>query len=173
MKAAIALLSFICFGFAFQACNVQETESKEPIKIVYEAINDFDLKENAVPFYRDSSRMALAINAVKYRDVFSSAVVNFTGESGTYNLKLTSMTETDGESTYKILVNEREVGMFQNPESQVDYDLNVNTIENVEIEKGQEIEVQFNSHSNGKIPEDDGHAFSRGRWTELELTLVR
>lgn len=173
MKQGKIFLSIICLAFTFQACNVQENESKEPIKIVYQAINDFDLKENAVPFYKDSSRMALAINAVKYRDVFSSAVVNFTGESGTYDLKFTSMTETDGESTYKILVNEREVGTFQNPESEVDYDLSINTIQNVEIEKGQEIEVQFNSHSNGKIPENDGHAYSRGRWTELELTLVQ
>lgn len=147
----------------------------ESVNISYSALNDFEYKskENNVPFYRDSVRSALAINAVEYKNRFSTAVTKFTGESGMYDMKFTSMKETDGESTYRILVNQNQVGQVQNPVTEVDYELNIYLVKNIRIENGQDIEVQFNSHSNDKIPEGDGFAFARGRWKEVAFRLVK
>lgn len=99
-------------------------------------------------------------------------MVTFTGENGIYDIKFTSIKETDGESTYRILVNDEEIGTFQNPETEVDYELSTYTLESIGLEKGEQIGIEFNSHSNGKIPEGEGYAYSRGRWKEIAFYLV-
>ncbi|MBM1105868.1 hypothetical protein JQC67_06950 [Aurantibacter crassamenti] len=180
MKLQKLITVMVLGGLIALSCKPKKEEKKESsiqtttTKVVYNALEDFEFKadDNSVPFYRDSVRNALAINAVDYKGVFSSATVKFTGESGNYDVKFTSLMELDGESTYKIIVNGKEIGAFQNPETTIDYEVNTYTLENVQLEKGQDITIKFNSHSNDKIPEGDGFAYSRGRWTGIEFQSV-
>lgn len=146
-------------------CNTEYT---------YNGINDFtNLNVTGfAPAYKDAARGALAINAVNYKDEFAAANLTFNGESGTYDFTITTMSELDGESIYKLVINGQTVGSFQNPETTTDYSLNTHTWKNIAIENGQKIQVEFNSHTNGKIPEGDITAYSRGRWTQLKLTCT-
>ena len=138
MKLNRIIMILILGGLIIQSCKLNE-EKKEngsdnkSIKIVYRALEDFEYesKENNVPFYKDSLRDALAINAVEYKNKFSSALAKFTGESGMYNIKFTSLKELDGESSYSIMVNETQIGTFQNPETKVDYELNTYSLKNI------------------------------------------
>lgn len=62
-------------GLIYPSCKWQEEEKRGDVrqnefikvKVVYRALEDFEYesKENRIPFYRDSLRNALAINAVK------------------------------------------------------------------------------------------------------------
>lgn len=121
------------------------------------------------PAYWDSDRQALAIDARDYKDKFAGASKTFTGEDGTYNITLNTLSELDGESSYRLKVNGVQVGSFMNPETNVDYSPASKTFNNVEVSNGDVIQVEFSSHTNGKIPENGGTAFSRGRWTSLEF----
>ncbi|GAB5408713.1 MAG: hypothetical protein BalsKO_10780 [Balneolaceae bacterium] len=152
----------------------QPSNSQE-IKLVYSAIDDFyDLeKQDFKPFYIDEEREVLAIDAAIFKDAFAAAEVLFTGTSGTYELTFYTMTEIDGESTYRILINNKLVEEFQNPETENDFELIPHFIESIEVRNGDKIQIEFNSHSNGKIPEDGAFAFSRGRWKGIELVKIK
>lgn len=162
------LLAFgLLFNFHTKGINGEVDE------IVLQALEfEYKPKENNVPFYQDKTRKALAINAVIYKDKYSSAVTTFTAKSGFYDIELISMKETDGESSYRILINDELVGEFQNPTTTNDYELNVYSIKNIQVQKGAIIEVEFNTHSNGKIPEGEAFAYSRGRWKEIKFSEV-
>jgi hypothetical protein len=133
------------------------------------AFYDFALasKDNYVPAYRDKNNRALALDAAQYQDKFAAGELSFPGASGTYDIIITTMTETDGESSYHLFVNGKKVGEFQNPETDKDYEKVQHRWTNVIVKHGDEILVAFNSHSNGNIPENDTYAYSRGRWRSL------
>ncbi len=124
------------------------------------------------PAYVDDVRNALAINAGQYKDMFAAAQGSFSGETGIYNIKLTTLTELDGESTYRVVVDGTTVGTFQNPTTTTDYAPAEVVFEDIAVANGATIQVEFNSHTNGTIPEDDITAYSRGRWTGLEFACV-
>lgn len=173
---SLILLTLICL--ISLSCKDAKKENSavhtmEPL--VMNAIQDFEFNSGAsfVPFYIDSSRNALAINALEYMNKFSSAKATFSGQSGRYNINMTSLKETDGESTYKIIIDDKPIGSFQNPASEVEFEPHTFSLRNIDIDKGQEIEIQFNSHSNNKIPEGDGHAFARGRWQKITFHHVK
>lgn len=122
------------------------------------------------PAYKDNNNQVLAINAAQYKDEFAAATAVFQAGSGIYNVTITTLTELDGESSYRLVVAGKQAGEFTNPESDSDYAPATHTWENVEIQNGDEIRVEFNSHTNGKIPEGDTTAYSRGRWKQLVFT---
>lgn len=126
-----------------------------------------------VPFYKDGARKALAINAAQHKDKFAAANVAFAGESGTYDITLTTLTETDGESTYRMVIAGKTIGAYTNPTTQSDYQPAGHTWRNIAVKKGDEIRVEFNTASNRKIPEGSGFAYSRGRWTRLAFERSR
>ncbi|WP_010523377.1 CBM96 family carbohydrate-binding protein [Aquimarina agarivorans] len=121
------------------------------------------------PAYKDNQRRAIAINAAQHKDKFAAAEANFSGNTGTYNIKLNTLAELDGESTYRLKINGKQVGTYTNPETNTDYSPAGTTFNNVSVKKGDKIRVEFSSHTNGKIPENGGTAFSRGRWTGLDF----
>ncbi|MFA9391953.1 MAG: DUF5060 domain-containing protein [Prolixibacteraceae bacterium] len=121
------------------------------------------------PAILDQTRGALAIDAALYKDEYAAANTFFNGNSGKYDIRINTLTETDGESSYIILVNNEIVGNFQNPETDLDYKPSGTIFPDVVVKKGDLIQVEFNSHSNGKISEGTSTAYSRGRWTSLEL----
>jgi len=183
MKLNQLFSTLILIGIIFSSCNSEnekkvespiEASIKQPVKIVYNALTDFELKKTTttVPFYKDVDRNALAIDASIYKAKYAAAFVKFEGESGNYDVKFTSLKEINGESTYRIKINNALIAEIKNPESDVDFDLNIFSMKKIKMEKGQIVEIIFNSHSNGKIAASDGFAFSRGRWREISFSKV-
>jgi hypothetical protein len=83
------------------------------------------------------------------------------------NITLVTLTENDGEPTYKIRVKGRLVLDFQQHYSGINYQEQAGIIENVQLNKGDIIRVEANNTSNELIPEGDGFAYARGRWRRL------
>lgn len=136
------------------------------------AINDFSNTTitGFSPAYVDVARGALGIDASHYQDEYAAASTTFSGISGQYNITLNTLSELDGESSYRIKINGVQLGTtFQNPETSVDYTSASVTFNKIDVVNGDEIQIEFNSHTNGKIPEGNGTAFSRGRWTSLDF----
>ncbi len=121
------------------------------------------------PAYVDGVRNALAINASLYKDKYAAAETVFSGNSGDYDIRLNTMSELDGESSYRLKVDGNLVGSYTNPTTTVDYAPAGKTFTNVRVNRGAVIRVEFNSNTNGKILEGSGTAFSRGRWTSLNF----
>ncbi|MCM8536406.1 MAG: malectin domain-containing carbohydrate-binding protein [Lentisphaeraceae bacterium] len=140
------------------------------------ALDDFtNINSGAVPYYKDNNNNALAIDASKtaYRNKFAQAESTFNGESGTYSVTITTLTEEDGESTYHLLVNGTIVKTYQNPYigpgSSKDMGANIHTWTGVALKKGDTVAISSNTHTNGEIPEGSGTAWSRGRWESVEF----
>ena len=137
--------------------------------IILKAVQNFRINtaDGFVPAYKDDSHNALAINPDNYKDKFAAAETTFTGKPGTYNITLTTLAETDGESTYKLLIGGRLVGEFTNPKTSQDYKPTLKTWNNVAVEKGAKVRIEFNSATNSKATQGSRKAYSRGRWTTL------
>lgn len=167
----IISLFVLAIIFAFSFIDKGENTNTNSSTIVLQATQDFVLNpfDLFVPTYIDRERGALAIDASKYKDRFAKASYTYIGEKSKFSLRFTSLTEIDGESTYRIFLENKLISEFQNPETTVDYVPYVHTIDNVMLKKGQKIQIEFNSHTNKKIPEKDAFAYSRGRWTTLQL----
>jgi len=66
--------------------------------IVYNAITDFPVTDaGEVPYYVDTGRQALAINAaqVSFRDRFARAEVVYDGQPGVFQFTLVALAERD------------------------------------------------------------------------------
>lgn len=149
--------------------TVPPTESRAPV-ILSAVVNFSEVKGNGlVPFYVDTKKQALAVDARTHKDKFAGAQTVYNGNDGSYTLVVTALAETDGESTYRLFVNGNEIGSVQNPVAEYDYQPINHSWDNVVLKEGDVIQVHFNSASNGKIPEGDGFAYSRGRWTTLTV----
>ncbi|TWU42117.1 DUF5060 domain-containing protein [Novipirellula artificiosorum] len=138
---------------------------------VFSAIEDFNLGpfDGFVPNYVDKARKAIAINAAQFPGKKSAAEMQYEGNPGEFDIALMTMTETDGESTYELYVNDKKVGQIQNPVAREDYEKVVKVFPNVTLQAGNKIRIVFDAASNKKIAEDDGFAFSRGRWTGIAI----
>ena len=87
----------------------------------------------------------------------------------TFNAKLVTLSELDGESQYKVLLNNKVIAEFTNPETESDYSENIVDIGLITLKPGDELSVLSNSVTNGKIPEGEITAYSRGRWRGIVL----
>lgn len=170
MKIVLFVLASI---FLFANSVAAETPA-----YTFSAIKDFKKKDaGEVPLYVDKKRKAVAINAAKesYRGKWAKATLEFKGKSAKYNVVITTLTEEDGECTYKLLINEKEVGVFQNPRVKKENDSKPkkHTWKGISINAGDKITIASNTHSNGIIPENGAFAWARGRWRQLDLILVK
>lgn len=89
----------------------------------------------------------------------------FLGQSGRYDLVFYGIGESDGQSAFEILVNDKTVGKKKLPLSTEPWEAGEAfnfRIKNVKIKAGNEIVVQG-------IVGTDGEEFSRARWLKLEL----
>ena len=143
---------------------------------VFDATSDFsNIAAGEVPYYKDNNNNALAIDAgnVNYRNKFARAEATFNGEDGTYSVKIVTLTEEDGESTYRLHVNGTIVKTYKNPYigpgSSKDMGANTHTWTGVSLKKGDKIAISSNTHTNGEIVEGSGTAWSRGRWRSIEF----
>lgn len=141
--------------------------------IVYEATVDFPVIDaGEVPYYSEApARKSLAINAanVLFREKPARATMVYEGASGFFDITLTALAELDGETTYRVLVNDVLAGTATNPEVSVDYTPVRHTFEQIVVPAGATLAVESLATTNGRIPEGDGTAYARGRWTSLEL----
>ncbi len=104
----------------------------------------------------------------------AAAEVTYNGPSRNFNIDLNTLLEADGESTYEIFVNHKKVGSVVNERihgtETKDYKPKKNRVaQSVQINPGDVIRVEFNSATNGKVPEGDVTATARGRWLSLDL----
>jgi hypothetical protein len=143
---------------------------KSPYVLV--ATRDFEGVSGSgfVPSYTDDGHKALAINAGRHKDKFAAARTKFQGDSGKYDVTIATVTETDGESTYRLSIGGKSVGTFTNPATDDDYQPARHTWGNVAVKKGDAIQVEFNTASNKKKAEGNNFGYSRGRWTTLEFS---
>jgi hypothetical protein len=138
--------------------------------IVLKAVRDFQIVsgDGFVAAYKDGGHDALAIDPRKHKNKFAAAETKFTGDAGVYDITLTTMAETDGESTYRVLVDGKRVGTFTNPRTSVDYKPTPKTWNKVSVSKGASLRVEFNTATNSK--QTSGHIpYARGRWGALTL----
>ena len=143
--------------------------------VTYSALTDTRFDDSS-GLYIDKDRKALAIDAAqdKFRNRMIGATLNMDTpvETGTYNLHLTVLTEIDGESDYAILIGDKSLATQSAPESNSDFSPVILKWDNVSITSKDTITVKASAVTNGKIPECDGTAYSRGRWRDLTLTPV-
>ena len=147
-----------------------------PTALILDARDDFPtITAGSIPYYKDSAHDALAIDASKTanRGPFARATATFDGVSASYDVEITTMTEEDGESTYRLLINGSEVATYQNPyvgpSSPQDLQPHTHTWSGIFINNGDTISIESNADTNGEIPEGSGTAWARGRWQQIEL----
>jgi hypothetical protein len=175
MRKLLLLLSLTTLFTAVSA-SAHSHEKKAPI--IYTAVKDFPKTDGGeVPYTvpkKDDWRQVLSINAAKvaYRDKFARAERDYDGEAGTFDVTIVTLTEFDGECVYRLLVDRKVVATFTNPRvgKEGDFKQHRHTWKGVKLKYGARLAVESNTASNGLIPEGDGFAWARGRWSQLELS---
>lgn len=141
-------------------------------KVVLNAIEDFTIdKASEAVYYIDKRNKALAINAgdKDQRAKYANSRTVFKGANGVYKAIFVSYAENDGESVYQVKVNGTVVKEFVNPETKASFQKIESDFGNVYLETNDILEVVSQAVTNGKIPENDETAWSRGRWGALTL----
>jgi len=93
----IIILFFSAVIIAFSFANRKEKSSSENSDIILKATQDFTIDSTLfVPTYKDTDRNALAINAKISKNEFAKAYCVFVNTDNKFDLKFTSLTETDG-----------------------------------------------------------------------------
>lgn len=149
------------------------TTDDQPKTVYLDASEDFSkANPNRVPYYLDKREDALAIDATKleFRDRYARATTTFKGKAGTYDLFIHALKELDGESSYRLLINNEVIATAQNSTTKVDYEPQFHQFPNVKIPTEATISIESNAVSNDQIPEGDGFAFARGRWAGLFIS---
>ena len=144
------------------------------------ANSNFRLHEESseyATFYDDPKTDSLGIDAtnVAFRTKYAKASYTITeAEEGRFKLGFVSLSEFDGESHYKVFVNDKLVGDFTNPRTELDFhEVYFNTSQIVALTVGDKITVEAIAASNGLIPEDGGYAWARGRWRAVTLLSIK
>ena len=151
--------------------NVQE------YSLILEASQTFE-SAGDVPFYHDRRNSALGIDAreIQYRNVWATSQLKVpekmwgkkaSAQKTFKNVILVTLGEIDGESSYKVLLNDKEIGSFTNRETTTDYQENYFDLGSLTLKPGDIITVQAKAVTNGKVPENGGTAYARGRWRGL------
>ena len=104
----------------------------------------------------------LAINPNNHKE--AKTTLEFPFSNGTYDLVFLAVGENDGKSSFRVLVNDQEVGSFIAPLSETMFDEGVkynDLWESIDLKKGDKITVE------AKIGSKDGQEYSRGRWAGI------
>jgi len=137
------------------------------------ALTDFQIKpsKGKATYYKDEKNKALAINAanVAMRNNFAEAKTVFKGETSMYRLSLATITENDGESVYIVKLNGTVIDTLTNPATSVTYNQVNHNLGVFFVATNDIIEIASKAVTNGKIPENNETAWSRGRWSKLIL----
>lgn len=128
-------------------------------------IDDFPIKETG--FYKHAGGKWLGINPNNQKEAQTSAP--FTFRNGNYDLVFVAVGENDGQSEFKILINDKLLGTFIPPLTKDVFEEGENNNalwENVKFRKGDKITV------NAKIGSADGKEWARARWSGIIFAPV-
>ncbi len=144
---------------------------------VLDALKNFEVNSSnnaKAIYYTDTKNGALAIDASNkaFRDEYATAKTVFNGESGKYNLSLVTLTENDGESSYVVKINGKIIDTLVNTTTDASYAMVNHNLGGFFLLKNDVIEIASKAVTNGRIPENDETAWSRGRWKKLIATPV-
>ncbi len=144
---------------------------------VLDALKNFEVNSSnnaKAIYYTDTKNGALAIDASNkaFRDEYATAKTVFNGENGKYNLSLVTLTENDGESSYVVKINGKIIGTLVNTTTDASYAMVNHNLGGFFLLKNDVIEIASKAVTNGRIPENDETAWSRGRWKKLIATPV-
>lgn len=114
--------------------------------------------------------MAIGSDDTKNRNKLIYASTVFNGANGWYQARFETIAENDGESVYEIKVNGKLIKQITNVEVTEVFKKTIYNLEDLYLENKDLIEIGSMAVSNGKIPENDSFAWSRGRW--IGLTLI-
>ena len=112
-------------------------------------------------YYLDQGKW-MAINPDLNQTAKTASAFPFPG--GRYDVTLQAVGESDGKSTYQVLINDAEVGAFECPLSQETYEEGpayATQWKDVAVNSGDVITVS------SKIASEDGQEHSRARWARL------
>lgn len=164
-KRAASLFLFLA------ACAANPPQ--EQISLI--AIEDFAIPSD-IGLYKDDVRQALAIDAAnpQFRNIMlgASRSVDWVKTPTAYDVEIQYMSEKDGESRYELWVNDVLVKSTQAVETDLEFEAHITLWRNVTLAQHDILTVKSNAVTNGKIPEGDGTAYSRGRWIKLDLKAV-
>ena len=165
----LVLISAQQILYAVPADKISEEHSR--IETTFLAVDCEKRAVGEIPFYVDTYRDVLAINAGNpaYRDAYAQAALTWTGATGTYDLRLETLGEVDGNSDYRVWVGNQMVGVALNIPTEIDYAPEYFIFRDVVLSKGCTITVEAAARSNDKIPEGNGYAYARGRWKSLTV----
>jgi len=113
--------------------------------------------------------LAIDASITHHRNQYANASTVFKGETGLYKATFVSITENDGESDYIIRLNGRVVDTILNTETNETYSTIRHELNKIFLRKNDIIQVSSKAVTNGKIPENNETAWSRGRWRTLLL----
>ncbi|AUS06307.1 hypothetical protein [Pseudotamlana carrageenivorans] len=116
-------------------------------------------------FYKNGKNW-MAINPKKHKKAQTSKTFNF--ESGRYDVIFVGVGENDGRSTFRIKLNETELGVYQPPITPVLWEegKRFNGFwKNVKLKKGDKITIEAQVAT-------DGTEWTRARWAGLVFTPV-
>ena len=175
MKKQFTVLSLSIF---FTALLVSADTQPKVAPVIYTAVKDFPKTDGGEVPYKvpkaSAWRQVLSINAAKsaYRDKFARAEQVYHGETGTFDITIVTLTEFDGECVYRLRVDKKVIATFTNPRvgKEGDFKPHRHTWKGVKLKSGVRLALESNTASNGLIPEGDGFAWARGRWSQLELS---
>lgn len=125
---------------------------------------DFPLNNYYLDDYTGQNILAITPGTSPVSAITENA---FLGESCTYDIIFHGVGENDGQSKFKVFVNDEEVGAYTIPLSVEGYEIAEKynlEIPNVEINKGDIIKVM------GTTGSADGQEWSRARWIKIEFT---
>ena len=77
--------------------------------------------------------------------------------------------EVDGESSYRVFLNNELIAQVTNKETSIDYQENYFQLGPLTLKPDDILRVEAKAVTNGKIPENGGTAFARGRWRGIIL----
>lgn len=128
-------------------------------------IDDFPIKNTG--FYKHAGGKWLGVNPNKQKEAQTST--SFTFKNGNYDLVFVAVGENDGQSEFKILVNDKKLGEFSPPLSKDVFEEGENSNglwQNVKLKKGDKITVV------AKTGSADGKEWARARWSGIIFAPV-
>lgn len=155
----------------------KKTVLRESLKnsITLKAIKDFESDETSdAVYYEEADRGTYAIraNKVDQRNKYATAKLVFNGKSGYYSGVLNTIAENDGESGFLISVNQERLKVVLNPQVANGFKDTQLNLGKIYIKTNDTLKISSTSVTNGKVPEHDETAWSRGRWSSIILTPV-
>jgi hypothetical protein len=115
---------------------------------------------NGTNFYKNGKNW-LAINPEKYKQAKTSKIFEF--ENGNYDVIFVGVGENDGRSTFRVFINNKELGTYKPPLTPVLWEEGKafnGFWRNVKLSTGDKITVEVHVAS-------DGNEWTRGRWAGI------